>query len=75
MSGFLTGYLMTNTDTDRGSPRLCPYRPVQSLMIIPPAYRGIGAATSRSVPPEEALDRACGLYLNDAAAWTRPPTN
>lgn len=27
--------------------------------------------------PEEALDCACGLYLNDPTAWTdiRPPTN
>ena len=25
--------------------------------------------------PEEALDTACGLYLNDPTAWTRPSTN
>jgi hypothetical protein len=25
--------------------------------------------------PEEALDCACGLYLNDATAWITPPTN
>jgi hypothetical protein len=25
--------------------------------------------------PEEALDGACGLYLNDPTAWTKPPTN
>jgi hypothetical protein len=25
--------------------------------------------------PEEALDCACGLYLNDPIAWTKPPTN
>jgi hypothetical protein len=25
--------------------------------------------------PEEALDTACGLYLNDPTAWTKPPTN
>jgi hypothetical protein len=25
--------------------------------------------------PEEALDCACGLYLNDATAWLTPPTN
>ena len=25
--------------------------------------------------PEDALDTACGLYLNDPTAWTRPPTN
>ena len=25
--------------------------------------------------PEEALDTACGLYLNDPTAWTQPPTN
>jgi hypothetical protein len=25
--------------------------------------------------PEDALDCACGLYLNDPTAWTRPPTN
>jgi hypothetical protein len=24
---------------------------------------------------QEALDTACGLYLNDPTAWTRPPTN
>jgi hypothetical protein len=24
---------------------------------------------------EEAIDCACGLYLNDPTAWTRPPTN
>jgi hypothetical protein len=24
---------------------------------------------------EEALDTACGLYLNDPTAWTQPPTN
>jgi hypothetical protein len=24
---------------------------------------------------EEALDTACGLYLNDPTAWLRPPTN
>jgi hypothetical protein len=24
---------------------------------------------------EEALDRACGLYLGDPAAWLPPPTN
>ncbi|TYC10149.1 hypothetical protein FXF52_40815 [Micromonospora sp. MP36] len=24
---------------------------------------------------EEALDCACGLYLNDPTAWTQPPTN
>jgi len=23
--------------------------------------------------PQEALDCACGLYLNDAAAWQSPP--
>jgi len=25
--------------------------------------------------PEEALDCACGLYLNDPTAWRLPPTN
>lgn len=25
--------------------------------------------------PEEALDCACGLYLNDPTAWTEHPTN
>jgi hypothetical protein len=25
--------------------------------------------------PEEALDCACGLYLNDPSAWLQPPTN
>ena len=25
--------------------------------------------------PEEALDCACGLYLNNPAAWWQPPTN
>ena len=25
--------------------------------------------------PEEALDCACGLYLNDPTAWDQPPTN
>ena len=25
--------------------------------------------------PEEALDCACGLYLNDPTAWRQPPTN
>ena len=25
--------------------------------------------------PEEALDCACGLYLNDPTAWPQPPTN
>ncbi|MEU4675325.1 hypothetical protein AB0F91_47195 [Amycolatopsis sp. NPDC023774] len=25
--------------------------------------------------PEEALDCACGLYLNDHTAWIEPPTN
>ena len=25
--------------------------------------------------PEEALDCACGLYLNDPTAWAQPPTN
>jgi hypothetical protein len=25
--------------------------------------------------PEQALDCACGLYLNDPTAWTQPPTN
>src|SRR5712691_10341416 len=25
--------------------------------------------------PEEALDCACGLYLNDPTAWLQPPTN
>ena len=25
--------------------------------------------------PEEALDCACGLYLNDPTAWTKPPTD
>jgi hypothetical protein len=24
---------------------------------------------------EEALDCACGLYLNDPTAWLQPPTN
>jgi hypothetical protein len=24
---------------------------------------------------QEALDTACGLYLNDPTAWTQPPTN
>ena len=24
--------------------------------------------------PEEALDCACGLYLNDPTAWTTPPS-
>jgi hypothetical protein len=24
---------------------------------------------------EDALDTACGLYLDDPTAWTRPPTN
>ena len=26
-------------------------------------------------PPEEALDCACGLYLNDPSVWLQPPTN
>jgi hypothetical protein len=25
--------------------------------------------------PEDALDRACGLYLNDLTAWLQPSTN
>jgi hypothetical protein len=25
--------------------------------------------------PEDALDCACGLYLNDPTAWLQPPTN
>ena len=25
--------------------------------------------------PAEALDCACGLYLNDPTAWLTPPTN
>ena len=25
--------------------------------------------------PEEALDCACGLYLNNPTAWSKPPTN
>ena len=25
--------------------------------------------------PQEALDCACGLYLNDITAWRQPPTN
>jgi hypothetical protein len=25
--------------------------------------------------PQEALDCACGLYLNDHTAWLQPPTN
>jgi hypothetical protein len=25
--------------------------------------------------PEDALDCACGLYLNDPTAWTEPPKN
>jgi hypothetical protein len=25
--------------------------------------------------PEEALDCACGLYLNDPTTWLQPPTN
>jgi hypothetical protein len=25
--------------------------------------------------PEEALDCACGLYLNDHTTWLKPPTN
>jgi hypothetical protein len=25
--------------------------------------------------PEDALDTACGLYLNDPTAWTTPPKN
>ncbi|TCO52662.1 hypothetical protein EV192_112394, partial [Actinocrispum wychmicini] len=25
--------------------------------------------------PQEALDCACGLYLNDTTAWLKPPTN
>jgi hypothetical protein len=25
--------------------------------------------------PEDALDTACGLYLNDPSAWTTPPKN
>ena len=25
--------------------------------------------------PEEALDTACGLHLNDPTAWTEPPKN
>ena len=25
--------------------------------------------------PEDALDTACGLYLNDPTAWTGPPKN
>jgi hypothetical protein len=25
--------------------------------------------------PEDALDCACGLYLNDPTAWAQPPTN
>jgi hypothetical protein len=24
---------------------------------------------------QDALDTACGLYLNDPTAWIRPPTN
>jgi hypothetical protein len=29
----------------------------------------------RSGSPEEALDCACGLYLNDPGAWLQPRTN
>ncbi len=25
--------------------------------------------------PEDALDTACGLYLDDPSAWLRPPKN
>jgi len=25
--------------------------------------------------PQDALDTACGLYLNDPGAWTQPPKN
>lgn len=25
--------------------------------------------------PEDTLDCACGLYLNDPTAWAQPPTN
>ena len=28
-----------------------------------------------SSSPEEALDCACGLYLNDPSAWAAPSTN
>jgi hypothetical protein len=30
---------------------------------------------SHAGTPEDALDCACGLYLNDPTAWQRPPTN
>ena len=35
---------------------------------IPPSGYPVGT-------PEEALDCACGLYLNDPTAWIAPPTN
>src|SRR5262249_15266440 len=33
-------------------------------------FTGLPVGTS-----QDALDTACGLYLNDPTAWTRPPTN
>src|ERR1700756_1948655 len=33
-------------------------------------FTGLPAGTC-----QDALDTACGLYLNDPTAWTRPPTN
>jgi len=37
-----------------------------------PSVRHTGMSTGTS---EEALDTACGLYLNDPTAWTDPPKN
>ena len=33
-------------------------------------FTGLPVATC-----QDALDTACGLYLNDPTAWIRPPTN
>ena len=40
------------------------------------AYQGSVLPSGHPVgTPEEALDCAYGLYLNDPTAWTQPPTN
>jgi hypothetical protein len=51
----------------RGLPATCTSSNGYENAILPSGYP-VGT-------PEEALDCACGIYVNDPTAWAQPPTN
>ena len=71
------------TLTDATTLKLCRLRYVGSATNQFAIYRASHDDYDESIFPtglpigtcQDALDTACGLYLNDPTAWTRPPTN